>query len=46
MRTTDILAVALAAAAAAPAANAVICYTLLDRSDNLLYRSPVAARST
>jgi hypothetical protein len=38
MRTLTILAVALAAAAAAPPANAVICYTLLDRNDTLLYR--------
>ncbi len=40
MRLLTILAVALAATAAAPA-NAVICYTLLDRSDVLLYRSSV-----
>ncbi|HEV2979243.1 MAG TPA: hypothetical protein VG425_16830 [Casimicrobiaceae bacterium] len=40
MRLLTILAVALAATAAAPA-NAVICYTLLDRSDTLLYRSSV-----
>src|SRR5271167_2778765 len=39
MRILNILAVALAAAAAPPA-NAVMCYTLLDRNDNLLYRSP------
>jgi uncharacterized membrane protein YgcG len=42
MRILTILAVALTAAAAAPAANAVVCYTLLDRNDNLLYRSPAA----
>lgn len=41
MRLLSILAVALAAAAAAAPANAVICYTLLDKSDNLLYRSSV-----
>jgi hypothetical protein len=40
MRLLTMLAVALAATAAAPA-NAVICYTLLDRSDILLYRSSV-----
>jgi hypothetical protein len=40
MRTLIILAVALAAVVAAPAANAIMCYTVLDRNDNLLYRSP------
>jgi uncharacterized membrane protein YgcG len=40
MRALIILAVALAAVAAAPSANAIMCYTLLDRNDNLLYRSP------
>jgi hypothetical protein len=39
MRMLNILAVALTAAAASPA-NAIMCYTLLDRNDNLLYRSP------
>ena len=39
MRTLNILAFALAAAAAVPA-HAVTCYTLLDRNNNLLYRSP------
>ena len=40
MRTLIILVVALAAVAAAPAANAIMCYTVLDRNDNLLYRAP------
>jgi hypothetical protein len=35
-----ILAVSLAASVAAPAANAVTCYTLLDRNDKMLYRAP------
>jgi len=42
MRTLTILAIALATAAAAPAANAVICYTLLDRNDTMLYRGSSA----
>ena len=37
MRTLSILAFAVAAAASG-AASAVTCYTLLDRSDNLLYQ--------
>jgi hypothetical protein len=37
MRLLSMLAVVLAAAVAAPA-NAVICYTLIDRSETLLYR--------
>jgi hypothetical protein len=38
MRTLIILAVAAAAAAVSGAANAVTCYTLLDKSDNLLFQ--------
>ena len=34
-----ILVASLTAAAGAPAASAVVCYTLLDRNDKLLYRS-------
>ena len=37
MRLLTMLVVVLAAAAAAPA-NAVICYTLIDRNETLLYR--------
>lgn len=37
MRLLTMLAVVLAATVAAPA-NAVICYTLIDRSETLLYR--------
>lgn len=41
MRKLTLLAVALAAAAAIPtAAQAVTCYTLLDRGDKLLYQAP------
>jgi hypothetical protein len=40
MRTLIGLALSLAAAMAAPAANAIICYSLLDRNDKLLYRAP------
>src|ERR1700675_2734144 len=39
MRTLLILAAGLVAAAAAASANAVICYTLLDRGDHLLYQN-------
>ena len=42
MRTLILLAVSLAAAVTAPAANAIMCYTLLDRSDKVLYRAPSA----
>jgi len=35
-----VLVASLLAAAAAPTASAVVCYTLLDRNDKLLYRSP------
>ena len=38
MRTLAILAFALAAAAASGAASAVTCYTLIDKSDSLLYQ--------
>lgn len=38
MRTLTILAVAVATAAASAAANAVTCYTLLDRNNQLLYQ--------
>jgi hypothetical protein len=41
MRTLIALALSLAAAVAAPTANAVVCYTLLDRNDKLLYRAPL-----
>lgn len=37
MRLSTILFAVLTAAAAAPA-NAVVCYTLMDRNDTLLYR--------
>jgi hypothetical protein len=40
MRLLAILAIVFAAAAAAPA-GAVTCYTLIDHSDNLLYRGTV-----
>jgi hypothetical protein len=39
MRTLIFLGVLLVAAAAAPAANAITCYTLLDHDDKLLYRA-------
>jgi hypothetical protein len=38
MRALTILAFGLAAAAASGASSAVTCYTLLDRSDSLLYQ--------
>jgi hypothetical protein len=40
MRTLIVLVVALVAAVAAPTGNAVVCYTVLDRNDKLLYRAP------
>lgn len=39
MRTLTILAAALAVATASSAANAVVCYKVLDHSDHLLYQS-------
>lgn len=39
MRLLMTLAVVLVAAAASNAANAVTCYTLIDRSDKLLYQN-------
>jgi hypothetical protein len=39
MRTLLILAAGLVTAAAAASANAVTCYTLLDRGDHLLYQN-------
>lgn len=38
MRKLWIIAAALAAAALPGAANAIICYTLLDKGDNVLYQ--------